>query len=61
MSIRSDPLDELTIPDGTTVEEHDLVTEGDVVVGGRSRVEFGVRGRNVLAGEGVEFGGDIVG
>ena len=59
VSLSTDPLDELRIPAGTTVEEHDLVTEGDVVVGGRSRVEFGVRGRNVLAGEGVEFGGDI--
>jgi len=59
VSLRTDPLDELSIPDGTTVEEHDLVTDGDVVVGGRSRIEFGVRGRNVLAGEGVEFGGDI--
>ncbi len=59
VSLSTDPLDELRIPPGTTVEEHDLVTEGDVVVGGRSRVEFGVRGRNVLAGEGVEFGGDI--
>jgi len=59
VSLRSNPLDELSIPDGTTVEEHDLVTGGDVVVGGRSTVEFGVRGRNVLAGEGVRFGGDI--
>ena len=59
MSLRSNPLDELSIPDGTTVEEHDLVTDGDVVIGGRSTIEFGVRGRNVLAGEGVEFGGDI--
>jgi len=41
----SDPLSELSIPDGTTVEEHDLVTDGDVVVGGQSTVEFGVRGR----------------
>ena len=59
MSIRSDPLDRLQIPDGTTVEEHDLVAEGDVVVGGQSTVEFGVRGRNVYAGERVRFGGDI--
>jgi predicted acyltransferase (DUF342 family) len=59
VSLSTDPLDELRIPAGTTVEEHDLVTAGDVVVGGRSRVEFGVRGRNVLAGEGAEFGGDI--
>jgi predicted acyltransferase (DUF342 family) len=59
VSLRSNPLDELSIPDGTTVEEHDLVTDGDVLVGGRSTVEFGVRGRNVLAGEGVRFGGDI--
>jgi predicted acyltransferase (DUF342 family) len=59
VSIRSDPLDRLQIPDGTEVEEHDLVTEGDVVVGGQSTVEFGVRGRNVYAGERVRFGGDI--
>jgi predicted acyltransferase (DUF342 family) len=59
MSLRSDPLDRLTIPDGTTVEEHDLVTDGDVVVGGQTTIEFGVRGRNVIAGERVRFGGDI--
>jgi predicted acyltransferase (DUF342 family) len=59
VSVRSDPLDRLAIPDGTTVEEHDLVTDGDVVVGGQSAVEFGVRGRNVFAGERVNFGGDI--
>jgi predicted acyltransferase (DUF342 family) len=57
--IRSDPLDELAIPDGTTVEEHDLVTDGDVVVGGQSTVEFGVRGDDVMAGERVTFGGHI--
>lgn len=59
MSLRSDPLDELAIPDGATVEERDLVTDGDVIVGGQSTVEFGVRGRNVMAGERVDFGGDI--
>ncbi len=58
-SFRSDPLDELVIPDETTVEEHDLVTEGDVVVGGQSVVEFGVRGRTVMAGERARFGGHI--
>ncbi|MGM0591232.1 MAG: acyltransferase [Halobacteriota archaeon] len=59
MSLRSDPLDALEIPDGTTVEEHDLVTDGDVIIGGQSTVEFGVRGRNLVAGERVQFGGDI--
>ena len=59
MSLGSDPLDSLEIPDGTTVEEHDLVTDGDVLVGGQSTIEFGVRGRNVIAGERVRFGGDI--
>ncbi|WP_134670695.1 polymer-forming cytoskeletal protein [Halorussus marinus] len=59
MSLRSNPLDELAIPDGTTVEEHDLVTDGDVVVGGQSTVEFGVRGHNVIAGERATFGGHI--
>jgi predicted acyltransferase (DUF342 family) len=58
-TFRSDPLDELVVPDGTTVEEHDLVTAGDVIVGGQSTVEFGVRGRNVIAGERVAFGGHI--
>jgi predicted acyltransferase (DUF342 family) len=59
VSLGSDPLDALEIPDGTTVEERALVTDGDVVVGGQSTVEFGVRGRNVVAGERVQFGGDI--
>lgn len=56
---RSDPLDELRIPDGTHVQEHDLVTDGDVIVGGQSGVEFGVRGHNVIAGERVRFDGHI--
>jgi predicted acyltransferase (DUF342 family) len=59
VSLRSASLDELAIPDGTTVEEHDLVTDGDVVVGGQSTVEFGVRGADVMAGERVDFGGHI--
>jgi predicted acyltransferase (DUF342 family) len=59
MSLRQDPLDELSIPDGTTVEEHDLVTDGDVFVGGQSTVEFGVRGRAITAGERSSFGGHI--
>jgi len=59
VSLGRDPLDALEIPDGTTVEEHDLVTDGDVIVGGQSTVEFGVRGRNVIAGERARFGGDI--
>jgi len=54
-----DPIEQLAIPDGTTVEEHDLVTDGDVLVGGQSTVEFGVRGANLIAGERVRFGGDI--
>ncbi|WP_439025755.1 polymer-forming cytoskeletal protein [Haloarchaeobius sp. DT45] len=59
MSLQTDPLDELAIPDGTTVEEHDLVTDGDVLIGGRSTVEFGVRGRNVLGGEGIRIEGGV--
>jgi len=55
----SDPLEELTLPDGTHVEEHDLVADGDVLVGGQSTVELGVRGAGVVAGERVRFGGDI--
>lgn len=59
MPLRSDPLDELSIPDGTTVEEHDLVTDGDIIVGAQSTVEFGVRGNHVIAGERATFGGHI--
>ncbi|QLG48476.1 polymer-forming cytoskeletal protein [Natrinema halophilum] len=59
MAISRDPLDKLVVPDGTEAQERDLVTDGDVLVGGRSTVEFGVRGRNVLAGEAAEFGGAI--
>ncbi|MFB6134542.1 MAG: polymer-forming cytoskeletal protein [Halanaeroarchaeum sp.] len=54
-----DPIERLVIPDQTTVEEHDLVTEGDVLVGGQSTIEFGVRGQTLIAGERVHFGGDI--
>ncbi len=59
VAFRRDPLDELVVPDGTEAKEVALETDGDVLVGARSTVEFGVRGRNVLAGESVEFGGDI--
>lgn len=59
MSLGFDPISALTLPDGTTVEERDLVTSTDVLVGGQSRVEFGVRGKNILAGERVQFGGHI--
>ncbi|WP_181692473.1 polymer-forming cytoskeletal protein [Natronomonas sp. LN261] len=55
----SDPLEELVIPDGTHVKEHDLVTDGDVLIGGQSTIELGVRGGSVVAGERVSFGGDI--
>ena len=55
----SEPLDELVIPDGTHVAEHDLVTDGDVLIGGQSVIELGVRGGGVVAGERVTVGGDI--
>ena len=55
----TDPIDRLTIPDGTEVQEHDLVTDGDVLIGGGSTVEFGLRGRSLVAGERVTFEGDI--
>jgi predicted acyltransferase (DUF342 family) len=58
-SLRSDPLDEFIIPDETHVQEHDLVTESDVIVGGQSTIELGVRGGSVIAGERVTFGGHI--
>jgi len=53
------PLDELQIPDGTTVEEHDVVTDGDILIGSNSTVDFGLRGRTIAAGERVEFGRQI--
>ena len=60
MSLRgSGPIDELAVPSGTTVEEHDVVTDGDVLVGGQSTVEFGLRGRNVAVGERVDVEDDI--
>ncbi|HET7324079.1 MAG TPA: polymer-forming cytoskeletal protein [Halococcus sp.] len=59
MSFRSEPLSELIIPDGTTVEEHAIVTESDVIIGTQSEIALGVRGRNVVAGEQVTFEGDI--
>ena len=44
----------LQAPDGTTVEEHAVVTDTDVIVGTQSTVGLGVRGRNVAAGERVQ-------
>ena len=55
----SGPIDELAVPSGTTVEEHDVATDGDVLVGGQSTVEFGLRGRNVAVGERVDVEDDI--
>lgn len=52
-------LDELVVPAGTTAEERSIVTEADVLVGGRSDVGFGVRGESVLVGEGVSLAGGI--
>ncbi|EMA52736.1 MULTISPECIES: polymer-forming cytoskeletal protein [Halococcus] len=59
MSLRSDPLAALVVPDGTTVEEHAIVTETDVIVGAQSEIALGVRGRNVIAGERVTIAGDV--
>lgn len=59
MSEESPALDRLYLPDGTTVEEHDLVTARDVLVGDRSTVSFGIRGETVVLGDGVDVGGDI--
>jgi predicted acyltransferase (DUF342 family) len=60
VSLRGDgPIEELAIPSETTVEEHDVVVDGDVLVGGQSTVELGVRGRNVAIGERVRVGDDI--
>lgn len=55
----SGPVDKLSVPSGTTVEEHDLVVDGDVLVGGQSTVEFGLRGRTVALGERVAVDNDI--
>jgi len=56
VSSPGDPLDELSIPDGTTVEEHDIVTDSDVLIGSNSQIEFGIRSRTIAAGERVGFG-----
>ena len=55
----TDPLEELSIPDGTQVKEHDLVADGDVLVGGQSTVELGIRGGTIVAGERVTVEGDV--
>ena len=59
MSFRTEPLSELLVPDGTTIEEHAIVTDTDVIIGTQSTIALGVRGRNVVAGERVTFEGDI--
>jgi len=59
---RSNPLDELVLPDGTHVEEHDLVTEGD----GDCRLDMWCEvdsdvlvGEDAYLGERVHVGGEL--
>lgn len=59
VSLERQALDELVVPAGTTAEERSIVTEADVLVGGRSDVGFGIRGESVLVGEGVDLAGGI--
>lgn len=59
MSIEREALDELHIPPETTVEEHAIVTDASVLIGGQSDIEFEIRGDSILGGEGIEVGGDI--
>ena len=59
MSIDRQALDELVIPSGTKAEERAIVTDADVLVGGRSDIGFAIRGESVLVGEGVNLDGDI--
>lgn len=59
MSLGFDPFTELVLPPDTRVEERDVVTEEDVYIGGQSTVEFGIRAKNVVAGERVQFDGHI--
>ena len=59
MAVSEDPLDVLIIPTGTIAEERDLVTTGDVIIGGQSNINFGVRSQNIIVGERVRFEGDI--
>lgn len=59
VSLGTSPLDTLEIPDGTAVEGHDLITDGNVVVGEQSTIEFGIRRRSVLTGGRITFGDNI--
>lgn len=55
----ADSLLGLYVPDRTTVREHDLVTEGDIIVADDTIVELGVQGRTVLVGPATQFDGHI--
>jgi len=59
MEAGEDPLDVLIIPTGTIAEERDLVATGDVIIGGQSNINFGIRSQNIILGERVHFEGDI--
>lgn len=59
MSLGFDPFAELVLPENSRVEERDVVTDEDVYIGGQSSIEFGIRAKNVIAGERVQFGGNI--
>jgi len=42
-------------------EERTIIAEGDVLIGQNSRVDYGILGKRVIAGERVHIGGDVLG
>jgi len=48
------------VPDGTRMEEHTVVVGGDVIIGNRVNLGYGVIGENITVGEHTSIDGDVL-
>ncbi len=52
-------LDRCTIPDGTELQEHMLLTERAILIGDRSRIDYGLSGAEVVVAEFCRVNGTV--
>lgn len=48
------------IPDNTKMEEHNIVIDGDIIIGNHSNIKYGILAHSAILGERVELSGDLV-
>ncbi len=52
-------LQTFVIPDNTKIEEHTIVIDGGILIGGYSGIEYGIIAELIAAGEHVEISGEV--